>query len=155
MKIYKASKLFNSRTGEEIEPDYKACGVICDYTGESMDEDDLQNYPQYDIKISYYSGMEQAYYYDDGKEYFEKLGISYDSIFENSEYHFAANGCFGPEFRDNSQMLVADWMAGISNEASLYYNCPTVENAFRIMRVNLIKRLLAEKKYTKEELGLN
>jgi hypothetical protein len=151
MKLYKPSKRFNPRTGKETEPEFSPCGSwICDYSGEEIDLDDLQYRPMYELQPDYYDGLEQAYYYDDEKEFFEeKLNIDYSSLFEEP-FVFKVQ----EDFTDNSFFLVKEWMENRTVKGHIFYDCRTIEEAMRKARVRTVKRLITEELYTNEQLGL-
>ena len=104
----------------------------------------------YNITIHYNHDCEAVYEFDyDYMEYFKNLNIEYSSLF-SSPFHFGV----GEDGWDVSVALVDQWMKGFKSKKGLYKECRTIEEAFRISRVNIIKKLLSDKTYTKEQLGL-
>ncbi len=149
MIIYSKEQRFSPKTGRELEPDYAESGLICDYTGRAIDMDEYEFRPMYSIKINYDHSCETVFSEDEDRQYFQKAGIEYSSLFE-SEFSFLV----GDNGQDFSCNLLDEWSKGFSVEKSLFYQCLTVEEAFRRARARIAKKLLEEKKYSKEELGL-
>ncbi len=149
MIIYSKEQRFSPKTGKELESDYAESGLICDYTGKVIDQDNYEDRPMYSIKVNYNADCEEVYYYDEAKEYFDVIEADYYKLFE-SEFHFLV----GDNGQDYSCNLLDEWNKGFSDKKSLFYQCLTVEEAFRRARVRTVKVLLESKKYSKEELGL-
>ena len=150
MYLYKIEKRYSHLTGKEILPEItRTPNIICDYTGELI-MDGEQDSPLYALKVDYDSGSEEIYYYDDDKEYFKKLNIDYDSIFR-LQSHFK----MGDDGEDESVSLVKEWITNMEEDVGIFKNCATIEEAMRIARVRTIKRLLNDKTYTPEQLGLD
>ncbi len=149
MIIYSEEKRFSPKTGKELGSDYGESGLICDYTGKVIDQDNYEDRPMYGIKIQYNSDCEEVYYYDKEKEYFDKIGVNYYSLF-GSEYHFLV----GSDGQDYSSNLLDEWSRDFKKKDSVFFECLTIEEALRRARVRTVKKLLEEKKYTVEELGL-
>jgi hypothetical protein len=154
MILHKQVKQFDKRTGKEIESEWVPTRTyICDYSGAECDAD--ENYevqPMYTFKADYYDGLEQAWYYDyDNIEYFRKLNVEYGSIFD-VEYMFMPD-VNGSQY-DASFWLNQEWMDGVDVKGHTFYECATLEEAMRRARVRTIRRLLDEKAYTPQQLGL-
>jgi hypothetical protein len=155
MILHKEVKTYDKRTGKEAESEWLPTRIyICDYTGEECDSD--QNYDfqwMYKLETHYYNGIEQVWYYDDdNRKYFEEgLKINYGSIFSHP-FMFAPQ--INGTYCDASYWLSSEWMDAVEVKGHTFYECSTIEEAMRRARVRTIKRLLEEKAYTKEQLGL-
>lgn len=153
MNLYKAKVKFDAETGKRLKRPtvVKTRDAICDYTGELIKySEDRDMYPQYTLTLDYDC---ESYYHDKDAEFFRDLGLDYSSLFDDKEYHFAVLGDYAGNV-DMSQMLMSEWVGQMSAKVGPFATCGNVEEVLRKARVETVKRLIKEKKYTPEELGL-
>lgn len=156
MHIYTDSARFCPRTGKPIDPVLLRSSqkFICDMTGVlyDTDEDDTQ-VRCYQISIDYNHDSEPCWYEEYHK--FEKeFGIGYGdfSTFMDSPYHFANTEAYG--WADLSEQLMEEWInARRSKEKSRFSDCATIEQVFSTLRLEMLGKLLREKKFTLKQLG--
>jgi hypothetical protein len=151
MKLYKLEDRFDTKTGKLKDPIMVWTGnYLCDYDGSLIDTDDPEFKPQYTLTANYCHDSEEVYYYDAAKEWFEKHKIEYANLF-NDPFIFSKILSDGI---DCSFTLVKEWMDNFNNETSPLFLCSSIEEAMRISRVRTVQKILKEKKYTAQELGL-
>ncbi len=160
MIIYTLEKHFCERTGKELSPtQIESDKYICDFSGELIDSDHACGSGFYDLEIKYNNDSEEDWYYESMPELAKILGIKDDSggdfyqlkqsLYEG-KYHFLYN----MEGTDHSLSLCKEWIDNIDNKKSIFYEIDNIARAFRKARYRTVCKLLKEKKYTIEELGL-
>ena len=140
MYLYKEIKQYDVNTGKEIEPRWVKENVICDLTG----------------KIGkYQENIGQVYSIDYGGEdpCFGCLDFEYDF---GKKWHIDVYSIFDDPFIfiENEGSLIKEMSKGYSygNDRDTHY---TVWHAFRYFRIQMLDKLLTEKKYTIKQLGLD
>lgn len=156
MNLYTKQQEFSRKTGKPVGFTHTLSGAqICDYSGLLIAEDaDYENRPLYSLNADYNRDCEEVYYYDDEAEAMKKLGVEdYGKIFE-------ANFVFQPyidedgKYTDYSRNLVQEWVKALKDKTGYLAECATIEEAMRKARVRTAMKLLVDKTYTAEELGL-
>jgi hypothetical protein len=161
MHLYSPSKKqFDPDTGEPIAPmmvrDRKK--AICDYSGEEIDiYDNIEEIPLYSISIKYDNSCEPQWY-EDMHELQRELGIEFDygcfSQFMESPYHFRHTEEYGCS--DVTLDMMKQWITikKFKKSDDPLHRCGTIGGVLMHTRLETLKRLLKEKKYTLEQLGL-
>jgi len=161
MHLYsRTKKQFDPNTGEPLAPimarDRKH--AICDYSGEEIDlYDNDEEIPWYVISMRYDHGCEPQWY-EDMHELQRELGIEFDyssfSEFMESPYHFRHTEPYGCS--DVTLDIMKEWVATKTLEKSdnPLHRDGTIGAVLMDIRLETLKRLLKEKKYTLEQLGL-
>jgi len=144
MLLYFKEKHFDSSTGKELEPILRPSQskFICDFSGSIIEMDNDETKPLYSISIDY-NHDSKPLWYEEFHEFDEKYGLDYGefSRFMSSPYHFS----------------IKDYGAGDDSIRIIRCLSParTLEEALRDMRLQTLRELLEEKKFTKEELGFS
>jgi len=156
MYLYSSSARFDPQTGKPVNPVLLRSSrkFICDYTGVLYDthQDDTQM-RCYELSINFNHGSEPTWY--EGYHEFEwEFGIGYGdfSTFMESPFHFANTEAYGSA--DLSEQLMTEWVkARRSKKKSRFSNCATIEQVLVTLRLEMLRKLLREKKFTLEQLG--
>ena len=156
MHLYKIKPQFDPDTGEPVNPILKIDEklAICDYSGGEIDLYDIdEEKPTYNLLIKYDHSSEPNWY-EEYHKFESDFGITYESFaeFMESPYHFKHTEAYG--VADLTFNLVREWISHINNGVGRFKDCLTVEQVFTLLRLEMLKRLLIEKKYTLEQLGL-
>jgi hypothetical protein len=156
MKIYTESNRFCPHTGKPMSPTVAVDTgkFICDYSGElyDMDQDDGQM-RAYLLCIEYNDDSEPVWY-EEYHKFKEEFGIDYGdfSKFMDSSFHFANTKSYGAA--DLSEKLVQEWVKARKTKKGRFSQCATIEQVLTELRFGTLRKLLLEKKFTLEQLGL-
>jgi hypothetical protein len=143
MRLFKIEKLFNKK-GEEVEPSRKCVGYICDLTGRQVEFIE-------DIGVTFsvsYNNHDPNFGSGVGEhEFSEKWNADLYSLF-GDEYHFLDD----PEGYIEKEPMLTRLMRTVDESSEM--DRPYLDQIFRWCRTRTADRLLTEKKYTMEELGI-
>jgi hypothetical protein len=157
MNVYTLKPQFDPNSGGPIDPVPILSGLICDFSGNFLDRKidwGSFSWPNYDIQINYDDSSEEVWHDDKERKEFEELGASYDRIF-SSPFCFEVLETVSGHTIDASILLIEKWAKEYNNEESWLFNAATIEEIFRRSRIQVIRKLLAEKKYTIKELNID
>lgn len=160
MNLYKVKKQFDPDTGKPTDPTLTKCKnkAICDWSGSELDFGNCEEEVTYTLSIQYNHGSEPNWY-ENHHKFEADFGITYSSFaeFMESPYHFGNIEEYGCE--DVSQLIAAAWLdarEGVKGPKTIpeLKEYGTIEGALSFFRLRTLRRLLTEKKYTPEQLGL-
>ncbi len=152
MFVYKKVPFYSQRTGQIDGYTREAISVVDDFTGEMIEKGGGFSDVIYSIKIDYNNGSEEAWYYDELPAFLKTKGKNEDypsdhyqylSRFWNEPYHFFFDL---DSDQDSSFSLMREWFDGWKKKENLFFNCTTIDEAFRRSRVSVFSKLLKEKK---------
>ena len=154
MILYRPSKRFDLKTGDELEPGLERTGYICDYSGQILTNRD-ENKPFFEIDLKDIGGCEEFWYYDEHsivvliqKE--TNLGdYEIRSTINRPPYHFAS----GYNNYDESVNLIREWYESMASHQGLLKQCKNIVEVFSLSRYRMLEKLLKEKKITLIEIG--
>lgn len=168
MNIFKAVQKYSPSTGKPDGFDYRIEKVVCDFTGEEIDMEDLQLRPPYRIEFVYDHACEEAWYYDDVTALADLL--KNERGVRQATEHQLRQAIAQPEFVyriineqfvDASLLLVKEWLAvtgttdgGFYDKNNLYFECASIATAARRKRYSLVLGFIRDKRYAAEQLGL-
>lgn len=156
MYLYTDSTRFDPRTGKPVDPVLirSSRKFICDMTGILYDTDDDDTQMRcYELIVDYNHDSEPCWY-EDYHKFQKEFGIGYGdfSKFMESPFHFANTEAYGSA--DLSEELMAEWIkARRSKTKSRFSDCATIEQVLSTLRLEMLRKLLREKKFTLKELG--
>lgn len=154
MHIFKSEPCFNRRTGKKEGTELQeTSNRICDYTGEIILDEFGEETPMYTLLPYYNNDAEEVWYEDSGRRTLEKkYNFDYGDLFKTP---FVFKVYPGRDFEDASVDLVTEWLAHREAKKDYYFaECRSVEEAMRLSRVRVVKRLLESGKQTIASLGL-
>jgi hypothetical protein len=154
MFIYKKIPLFNRYSGKEDGFDRDPVSIVDDFSGEIIQEGQTS----YSLRIEYNSDIEEAWYYDNLPKFLKPEDESeacpsdfygWLSSFWGDPYHFLRSSS---DTYDNSFSLITSWLRAKSKN-DIFFNCSSIEEAFRRSRLRTFSKLLADGKVTLDNFG--
>lgn len=159
MILYKLSKRFDPRTGDELKPNLEQSGgYICDYSGETLKN---ENKPFVEIALRDISGCEEFWYYDEHPlfnlikkemDFSDDFNIKY--TINKPCYHFRWHDD-DEEDCDNSLHLIREWHKSKTSNSGLLSKCNDIAGLFSVSRYRMLEKLLKEKKITLAQIGFS
>ena len=161
MHLYKIKPQFDPDTGSPSDPILKVDNkrAICDFSGVEYDiYDSDEHIPTYNISI-HYSHSSEPNWYEEYHKFETDFGVTYETFAElmESPYHFMHTEEYG--CADYTEIIAAMWLDArgdikgpkVMREFKQY---GTIEQMFLHFRLKNLRKLLTEKRYTPQQLGL-
>jgi len=157
MKLYKSTPVFDRYTGKREACEQIQDGIICDVCGVELNyEFDDENSPHVSFEIHDLTGCE-PYYHEDrlkftAKEAFELFEIDWDDDIEMDNY---------VTFNDNpfvycrSRPCLEDVLKDTLFAQAPFEDEVWLQNAMMEARLKMIERVLRQKLFTPERLGIS
>ena len=156
MKLFESKPLFDRYTGEKLDETEKVwTGIICDYCGVELNGNfNHENYPNVAFEIHDTHGCE-PYFHEDrlkytAKEALELFEIDWDDEIEADNYVlFNDNPYTYCQERGCLQSILRKALSEDAQGAGLY-----LEHEMMKARLEMIDRVLRQKLFTPEKLGI-
>jgi hypothetical protein len=156
MNLYTKSPEFSRKTGKQVGESYSLSGAhICDYSGLLIPSDvDYEHSPLYSLNADYNRDCEEIYSEDEEGYELKKLGMEdYGKLFEANfvfQPYITAEGVY----TDQSLNMLFEWGLDRQRKTGIYKDCVTIEEIMRKSRARVALKLIKDKTYSLEELGL-
>lgn len=161
LTVYKNKPQFDPDTGKPGTPKLIVDKeiIVCDLTGNELDEKDYEQRPLYCLTFEYDHSSEPLWY-EDHYDLEKEFGFNYSEISEffDSPYHFSNTYIYGG--MDVTCYICHIWILALTGKklpkkafpefTPLYKefkNCNSIEQVFRVVRLNTLKRLLRKNEY--------